>query len=761
MSVAAKFTCCTSLSLIIGLATSAVAGSADIEGTVRYQTNGNRITVEIERIINNTSRTTGTLYVTVQMTPGPTVTDRGGHRVARGDLREIGSRNGQLRPGYRFTNVRLTMNYTAPPAGTYYVHFYTSEYPNRDTVLDSYRFPSTITIGGGGGGSGGSADIEGTVRYQTNGNRITVEIERIINNTSRTTGTLYVTVQMTPGPTVTDRGGHRVARGDLREIGSRNGQLRPGYRFTNVRLTMNYTAPPAGTYYVHFYTSEYPNRDTVLDSYRFPSTITIGGGGGGRPDLVVESPSVSDTSLTPRQSFRLSATVRNRGSGTSERTTLRYYRSDDRTISTSDREVGDDRVGSLDASETNNESIPLYAPTTPGTYYYGACVDRVSGESNRSNNCSSGVRVVVSGGPGTPGTPPTDDHPNRREEVRSTTRLNTATRGVLERSGDVDYFRVEVTQTGQLRIAASGSTDTDGNLQTSRSWLAADDTDGEGNNFRIERQVTRGTYYIAVFGGRGRSATGAYTLHVSFRPGGGGPAPSDDHGNRREAATRVGPGTATRGALERQGDVDYFRVDVPANGQLRVTTSGATYTFGYVGTAARWLAQDDNAGEGNNFRIEQQVTRGTYYIAVFGERGRTATGSYTLHVGFTPSGGGGPSDIREHGDSREQATVVRLDATLPVNVRGALERPNDRDYFRVIVPATGELRVATSGNTDTFGYLGGTSGGWLSQNDDNRGNLNFRIVRRVSRGTYYVAVVGGEGRTATGEYTLHVNFSRQ
>ena len=37
----------------------------------------------------------------------------------------------------------------------------------------------------------------------------------------------------------------------------------------------------------------------------------------------------------------------------------------------------------------------MQAPNTLGAYYYGACVENVSGESNTQNNCSSGVRVTV------------------------------------------------------------------------------------------------------------------------------------------------------------------------------------------------------------------------------------------------------------------------------------------------------------------------------------------------------------------------------
>ena len=109
------------------------------------------------------------------------------------------------------------------------------------------------------------------------------------------------------------------------------------------------------------------------------------------PDLVVDTPTVDDSSPTAGESFTLSATVRNQGSGPSASTTLRYYRSTDSSISSSDTAVGTDFVSGLSASGTSPESIGLTAPSTAGTYYYGACVDSVSGESDTTNNCSSGV----------------------------------------------------------------------------------------------------------------------------------------------------------------------------------------------------------------------------------------------------------------------------------------------------------------------------------------------------------------------------------
>ena len=107
-----------------------------------------------------------------------------------------------------------------------------------------------------------------------------------------------------------------------------------------------------------------------------------------QPDLVVRSPSVSPDSCAPGARFTVSATVSNTGDGQSPATTLRYYRSGDKTITTSDTEAGTDMVGGLAPGRSSGESVELTAPSSPGAYNYGACVDAVAGESDTTNNCS-------------------------------------------------------------------------------------------------------------------------------------------------------------------------------------------------------------------------------------------------------------------------------------------------------------------------------------------------------------------------------------
>ena len=132
-------------------------------------------------------------------------------------------------------------------------------------------------------------------------------------------------------------------------------------------------------------------------------TVTVGAAPA--PDLVVEAPAVSESAPAAGARFTLSATVRNQGSGSSAFTTLRYYQSTDPTITSADTEVGTDSVSSLDAAESGDESISLTAPSSAGTYYYGACVDAVSDESDTTNNCSPAVTVTVGAVTSVPGAP--------------------------------------------------------------------------------------------------------------------------------------------------------------------------------------------------------------------------------------------------------------------------------------------------------------------------------------------------------------------
>ena len=236
------------------------------------------------------------------------------------------------------------------------------------------------------------------------------------------------------------------------------------------------------------------------------------------PDLVVVTPAVDDATPEAGESFTLSVTVRNRGDGRSIGAgRVQYYRSADAEIATDDAEVGTDVVGSLQPGAESDESIRLTAPSGAGTYYYGACVDAVDGESDTTNNCSTGVQVEVSDEEGGS----TDDHGGTFADATSVA-VPSTTDGELEEGGDRDYFTLVVDTATTLTVGTTGSTDTYGTLfDGNETSLDTDDDGGAGANFEIERDVDAGTYYVEVRG-VSTSTTGTYQLEVSASDDGGG-----------------------------------------------------------------------------------------------------------------------------------------------------------------------------------------------------------------------------------------------
>ena len=245
--------------------------------------------------------------------------------------------------------------------------------------------------GGGGGGGGGAADL--------------VVVSPFVSNGSPAAGASF-----TLSATVRNTGNGSSAASTLRYYRSSNATISAsdtevgtdavsGLAASGASAeSIDLTAPSsAGTYYYGACVDAVSGESDTGNNCSAAVTVTVGAAPAA--DLVVVSPSVDNNSPAAGASFTLSATVRNTGNGSSAASTLRYYRSSNATISASDTEVGTDAVSGLAASGASAESIDLTAPSSAGTYYYGACVDAVSGESDTGNNCSAAVTVTVGAAP--------------------------------------------------------------------------------------------------------------------------------------------------------------------------------------------------------------------------------------------------------------------------------------------------------------------------------------------------------------------------
>ena len=242
--------------------------------------------------------------------------------------------------------------------------------------------------------------------------------------------------------------------------------------------------------------------------------------------------------------------------------------------------------------------------------------------------------------------------------------------GAVEQAGDADYFRVEVPGAGRLTVETTGTTDTGGVLQgATGQTLTEDDDGGTGSNFRVERQVQAGTYYVAVTGGENEQGIGLYTLSVRFTPVGGGTTVGDvvppsgsgppPAGSTPPDGGEPGDGeagqpaplrlnTETTGRLEQAGEVDYFRVEVEEAGTLTVEATGAAAPVTYFGAGDEPLLHQSAAQSASGRSREEPrgaawpVTAGTYHVAVVGGAARIQTGAYTVAVRFTAASEVGP-----------------------------------------------------------------------------------------------------------------------
>ena len=114
-------------------------------------------------------------------------------------------------------------------------------------------------------------------------------------------------------------------------------------------------------------------------------------------DLGVDAVGVNRTTLHPGDTFRLETVIRNHGKAAATPATLSYYVSSEDTISGADTEIQTETLPRIAAGGTLERSVHLTAPDTPGTYYYGVCVNSVAAEADTTHNCSSATAITVKG----------------------------------------------------------------------------------------------------------------------------------------------------------------------------------------------------------------------------------------------------------------------------------------------------------------------------------------------------------------------------
>lgn len=153
------------------------------------------------------------------------------------------------------------------------------------------------------------------------------------------------------------------------------------------------SASNSGTAYYGYCVGPVPGESNTQDNCSPPIEVTFETSAGA--DLEFSGMSPRTVVVTSGTSFQLRTTLLNSGSARAAATKIRLFLSDNSTISTSDRQLGDpDDIRSLDASERADLTSTIRL-TGRGSGYLGFCVDAVPGESDTTNNCSESARLTV------------------------------------------------------------------------------------------------------------------------------------------------------------------------------------------------------------------------------------------------------------------------------------------------------------------------------------------------------------------------------
>lgn len=258
------------------------------------------------------------------------------------------------------------------------------------------------------------------------------------------------------------------------------------------------------------------------------------------------------------------------------------------------------------------------------------------------------------------------------------------------------------------------------------TFLARANVINGGSIAKIARNFSPGRYFARVTG-HDPGDTGSYRIR------------------QRSSILEIGIGSwdtdpKTPGLLAGGGDVDTFQFTVEKAGTYTIETTAGTLSDSIVrlygpDNAGRFLAGDDNSGDGKMSKIIRQLEPGSYTVRV---QGRTASeaGTYQIQVWQTYS----------------QELSIYADFNY-----GLVRYPKDADYFEFKVTDEDSYTIETwpapaedgqpSLTDDYIRLFGPDSDAKLLAQDDNSGQGDMaKIVKRLVPGTYYLKVQGYSNR---------------
>ena len=208
----------------------------------------------------------------------------------------------------------------------------------------------------------------------------------------------------------------------------------------------------------------------------------------------------------------------------------------------------------------------------------------------------------------------------------ATLSINGSASGTIDPEDDTDFFKLQLSETTEVAIRASGFPDTVGKLYNSSSQLVASNDDGYlpgGHlNFLIRRSLPVGTYYLNV-SSYDESSEGPFSVYLTA---------ITEPGSTIADAQPLTIGDAAGGSISPAGDEDYFSLTLDETTHVIVGgVSQETDISGELLNSNNLQAPVNSIHFSDKFIFQGTLDPGTYYLKVTGNDD-TDTGRYTVRA---------------------------------------------------------------------------------------------------------------------------------
>lgn len=330
--------------------------------------------------------------------------------------------------------------------------------------------------------------------------------------------------------------------------------------------------------------------------------------------------------------------------------------------------------------------------------------------------------------------------------------------GAISVNGDLDYFRVEITQPGVIiarlkNIPANrfyGVTI----FNTNREEITNDFGSSTDPAYADRLLCTPGTYYVLVNeSGNNDSSPDSYELTVSFDV-----SDVNECNNSFDSATPIQLGETVRASIFDVGDRDYYQINVPEAGVLVARLLNIPASRFYVVSLYNENQQlvENASGTATDpvTLAELRCSPGVNYI-VINESGNNASSplQYELTLSFDNT------DVYECNNTFDDAAPIQFEQ--PINA--SIYDNGDNDYYQVEVPNSGYLYASLTNIPDGRTYIVSiynsnqeriSSESGTDTNPATTGSL------RCSGGTHYIVInESGNNSSSPDQYVLTVFFN--